>query len=654
VPFPRAMKTISRLTRTSLLWKFAIVNLIPIILLGLVLQHYLHSRVQERAVSNATHAALAISRSDVERGLSARDLRQGLTIAEMQALDESLARSESRDGVRGVTIWNRSLRIVYSQSRAQINRRIFPLSNEHRSALNGQVVSHRSGANLDVYIPLWLGEGRGPQGGVQLALPYAAIEASVRGDTNMISLLIFLGLAVLYTLLFRIVAGASRTLRHQAEVNEHQALHDALTDLPNRTLFHDRVGQALVTARREHLPTAVMIMDLDRFKEVNDTLGHASGDELLKLAGDRLRATLRESDTVARLGGDEFGVLLPKVVDSVAAVSVARKLREALEEPFSIHGLALRIEASVGIALYPEHGEDVHSLLQRADVAMYVAKEQPDGCEVYTKERDEYSPDRLTLLTELRLAIDCGEVVLHYQPKADLRTGEVNAVEALVRWNHPVRGLVGPDEFIPLAQKTGVIVPLTFFVLNEALRQCRTWKLEGLDLCVGVNLSARNLLDVHLPDTVAELLTKWEVAPSQLELEITESTILADPIRAMHVLSRLGDMGVRLAIDDFGTGYSSLAYLKRLPVDDLKIDKSFVQGMEEDENDAVIVRSTIDLGRNLGLRVVAEGVESAETWQRLVALGCDVAQGYYLSRPVPAAQLTSWLRAAREGQALTA
>jgi diguanylate cyclase (GGDEF)-like protein len=435
-------------------------------------------------------------------------------------------------------------------------------------------------------------------------------------------------------------------------MNEHQALHDALTDLPNRTLFHDRVGQALTSARREHIPVAVMIMDLDRFKEVNDTLGHASGDELLKQAGVRLRAALRESDTVARLGGDEFGVLLPKVVDSAAAVSVARKLRKALEEPFTIHGLALQIEASVGIALCPDHGDDVHSLLQRADVAMYVAKEHPAGCEVYAKERDEYSPDRLTLLTELRRAIDRGELVLHYQPKAELRTGEVSGVEALVRWSHPTRGLVPPDEFIPLAQKTGVIVPLTHFVLNEAVRQSRTWQLEGIDLCVGVNLSARNLLDVHLPDTVAELLARWEVSPSLLELEITESTILADPIRAMHVLSRLSGMGIRLAIDDFGTGYSSLAYLKRLPVDALKIDKSFIQGMEDDENDSVIVKSTIDLGRNLGLRVVAEGVETKEAWRQLLVLGCDVAQGYYLSRPIPAAELTAWVRASRPGRSL--
>jgi diguanylate cyclase (GGDEF)-like protein len=648
------MKLLAALMRISLLWKFALVNLIPILLLGVVLQHYLQSRVQQRAQSNATQTALAISRSEVERGLSAPELQAGLTNAEVRALDKALSHPEIRSDVNAVTVWNRSLRVVYSQSRAQIGRRIFPLSNEHRSVLNGHVVSTQSGANLDVYVPLWLGRSRQPEGAVQLSLPYAAIEAGVRADTRNMSLLIFLGLAVLYTVLFRIVAGASRTLRRQAEVNEHQALHDALTDLPNRTLFHDRVGQALAVSRREHISVAVMIMDLDRFKEVNDTLGHASGDELLTQAGARLRAALRESDTVARLGGDEFGVLLPKVVDSVAAASVARKLRKAFEEPFTIHGLALQIEASVGIALYPEHGDDVHSLLQRADVAMYVAKEQPGGCEIYAQERDDYSPDRLTMLTELRRAIDQGELLLHYQPKAELRSGEVKSVEALVRWSHPVRGLMAPDEFIPLAQKAGVIVPLTFFVLNEALRQCRTWQLEGLDLSVGVNLSARNLLDVHLPDTVGELLGRWEVPPSLLELEITESTLLADPIRAMHVLSRLSGMGVRLAIDDFGTGYSSLAYLKRLPVDELKIDKSFVQGMEEDEDDAIIVRSTIDLGRNLGLRVVAEGVETAAAWRRLVALGCDVAQGYYLSRPVPAAELASWLRASREERALTA
>jgi diguanylate cyclase (GGDEF)-like protein len=637
------MALLSRLARISLLWKFALVNLIPILLLGVVLQHYLQSRVSERAVSDATKRALSVSRSEVERYLSEHDLKYGLTKPEMLALDETLAHPDNQRHVQSITVWNRSLKVVYSPRRREINRRV-PLSNPVRLAMRGQVVSNRSGSSLDVYVPLWLESSHRPAGAVQISVAYSKIEAGVRGRTNNYSLLIFMGLAVLYGIMFRIVAGASKTLRRQAEVNEHQALHDALTDLPNRTLFHDRVHQALASARREHIAAAVMIMDLDRFKEVNDTLGHASGDELLKQVGLRLRDSLRESDTVARLGGDEFGVLLPKVVDAEAAVAVARKLRTTLEEPFTLHGLALRMEASIGIALFPDHGSDVQSLLQRADVAMYVAKEHPSGCELYARERDEYSPDRLTLLTELRRGIDRGQLLLHFQPKADLRTGDIQGVEALVRWQHPERGMIPPDEFIPPAQKTGVITPLTMFVLDEALRQCRTWALQGMELCVAVNLSTRNLLDVHLPDTVGELLARWEVPARLLELEITESTILADPVRAMEILSRLDEMGIRLAIDDFGTGYSSLAYLKRLPVDELKIDKSFILGMEENENDAVIVRSTIDLGRNLGLRVVAEGVETAKAWNRLVSLGCDIAQGYYLSRPVPADQLTEWLR----------
>jgi diguanylate cyclase (GGDEF)-like protein len=637
------MAVFSRLTRISLLWKFALVNLIPILLLGVVLQHYLHSRVEERAVADATRQALAVSRSGVERFLSDRDLKQGLTVAEIRAIHASLREPDVRERVQGITVWNRSLRVVYSARRREIGTRI-SLPTDVGLALSGEVHTDLASKTLYVSAPVWLETSRRPAGAVQVAVNYSKIEAGIKGDTQTYTLLIFLGLGLLYGVLFRIVAGASRTLRRQADENEHQALHDALTDLPNRTLFHDRVQQALSAAKREHVPAAVMIMDLDRFKEVNDTLGHASGDELLKQVGLRLRGLLRESDTVARLGGDEFGILLPKVLDAEAAVAVARKLRLMLEEPFTIHGLALQMEASIGIALFPDHGVDVQSLLQRADVAMYVAKEHPSGCEVYTRERDGYSPDRLTLMTELRRAIDRGQLVLHYQPKVHLRTGEMEGVEALVRWAHPDRGIIPPDEFIPAAQTTGVIGPLTMFVIDEALRQCRTWALQGLELRVAVNLSCRNLLDVHLPDAAAELLARWEVSPSLLELEITESTILADPVRAMQVLSGLDAMGVRLAIDDFGTGYSSLAYLKRLPVDALKIDKSFILGMDENENDAVIVRSTIDLGRNLGLRVVAEGVETLQAWNRLVTLGCDVAQGYYLSRPTPADELTEWLR----------
>ncbi len=443
---------------------------------------------------------------------------------------------------------------------------------------------------------------------------------------------------------------AEEELRRQAALNEYQALHDALTGLPNRTLFRDRIQQAILTAEREGGGVAVLMMDLDRFKEINDTLGHHSGDALLRELAARLHDALRANDTVARLGGDEFGVLLSMESDRASVVHVIERLREAVERPVVLDGLPLGVEASIGVALYPDHADDVDSLVQQADVAMYTAKEENSSYAFYDAETVDYDPARLTLVGELRRALDQRELVLYYQPKAALSDGNVSSVEALLRWIHPVRGLVPPDDFIPLAQQTGLMKPLTLYVLDEALAQCRAWEETGIRLSVAVNLSTRNLLDVDFPDDVTRLLTKWGVDPALLELEITESTMLADPVRTKVVLDRLAGLGVRLSIDDFGTGYSSLAYLKRLPVNELKIDRSFVMNMSRDEDDAVIVRSTIDLGRNLGLEVVAEGVEDEETWRKLGSLGCHVAQGYYLSRPVPAEELTAWLRGRRAGE----
>jgi diguanylate cyclase (GGDEF)-like protein/PAS domain S-box-containing protein len=437
---------------------------------------------------------------------------------------------------------------------------------------------------------------------------------------------------------------AEEELRLQSQLNEHQALHDALTGLPNRTLLRDRIQQAILTAKREGGRVAVLMMDLDRFKEVNDSLGHHAGDALLRELADRLRQILRASDTVARLGGDEFGLLLPKHDDPAGVVSVLEKIRNAVEQPIVLHDLPLAVEASIGVSLYPDDGDDVDSLLQRADVAMYTAKESNLPYAFYDESADTYDTARLTIVGELRRALEARELVLYYQPKAALSSGEVSSVEALIRWNHPSRGLVLPDAFIPLAQQTGLIRPLTLYVVDEALRQCRAWQEQGLTLCVAVNLSMRNLLDLEFPEDVRGLLERWQVDPSQLEFEITESTMLADPIRTKLILDKLSGMGIRLAIDDFGTGYSSLAYLKRLPIDEIKIDRSFVMRMHDDEDDATIVRSTIDLARNLGLEVVAEGVESEETWAELSALGCTVAQGYFLSQPVPGEELGAWLR----------
>jgi diguanylate cyclase (GGDEF)-like protein len=424
-----------------------------------------------------------------------------------------------------------------------------------------------------------------------------------------------------------------------AIAKEHQSLHDALTGLPNRTLFRDRIEQAISSGRRSEVASAVMLIDLDHFKEINDTLGHHAGDRLLEEVARRLEHSLGESDTVARLGGDEFGVLLPQLRRPGDASVVARQLLAGLREPFSIEGLTLEVDASIGMACHPAHGTGVETLIQRADIAMYSAKEAGGGHAMFEPRLDRFSPRRLSLAGGLRQAIQNGEIVLFFQPKAELSTGKVTGVEALARWEHPRLGLVGPTEFVPIAEQTGLITPLTSYVLDAALAQVRRWMDEGQELSVAVNLSARSFLDAQLAIEIPRLLEKWNVDARLLELEITESMLMLDPGRGQATLERLSRIGLTLSVDDFGTGYSSLANLKRLPVDVIKIDKSFVMDMAIDASDAAIVRSTIDLAHNLGLRVVAEGVESHQAWTQLNELGCDLAQGFYVSRPLPAVDL---------------
>ena len=428
----------------------------------------------------------------------------------------------------------------------------------------------------------------------------------------------------------------------------HQALHDALTGLPNRALLQDRLNQALRTASRLPSrgtpgPLALLLLDLDRFKEVNDTLGHHRGDLLLRHVAERLCATLRDSDTVARLGGDEFAVLLP-ATDHTGAHAAAEKIAAALALPFDVENLPLHVGVSIGIALAPAHGEDAETLLRHADVAMYIAKREGETWAVYAPERDAYTPDRLALTADLRRAIADGDLLLHYQPKVDLATKRITGVEALVRWTHPARGPIPPDGFIPLAERTGLIAPLTRWVLGAALLQAGHWRRAGLHLDMSINLSMVDLRDPGLPDALERLLRAHAVPPTAVRLEVTESALMTDPACTQAVLVRLAALGVGLSVDDYGTGYSSLAYLKRLPVDELKIDRSFVRHMAADAADAAIVSSTIGLGHALGLRVVAEGVEDRETWTLLADAGCDTAQGYYLARPLPAADVERWAR----------
>ncbi len=431
----------------------------------------------------------------------------------------------------------------------------------------------------------------------------------------------------------------------QTEALRHQTLYDALTDLPNRILFRESLQHAILNAYHQKKPLALLLLDLNRFREINDTFGHQWGDTLLQQVSSRLRGVLRKSDPLARLGGDEFAVLLPNAGDEIGAQRVATRLIRVLEHGFVVEGRALSIGASIGIALYPEHGEDADTIMRRAEIAMYAAKRSHSDFAFYQSDQDHYSPDRLLFAGELQQAIACDQLMLYYQPKADFVTGEVSHVEALVRWRHPERGLIPPDQFIPLAEQTGLIRSLCHWVLDDVLRQCALWKRNGHRLQVAVNLSMRNLQDPGLPDVIVKLLSRWDIDPSWLEVEITESALAADPARTLAILTRLHDMGIRIAIDDFGTGYSSLAYLKRLPVDEIKIDKSFVMGMATEDDDATIVRSTIELGHNLGLQVVAEGIEDEATWELLKSLGCDFAQGYFLSRPLPAGEFTTWLQA---------
>ena len=441
-------------------------------------------------------------------------------------------------------------------------------------------------------------------------------------------------------------------IAQREEKIRQQATHDALTDLPNRTLFLDHVTRAIARARHggaSAQSVGMIMMDLDRFKEINDTLGHHFGDQLLIEIGRRLTHTVRPGDTVARLGGDEFAVQFT-APSSKSALEIATRVATAFDQPFSLGEISIDVNASLGIALYPDHADDAYTLMKRADVAMYDAKREHSGVAMYEAGRDEHSVQRLSLMGELRQAIARDELELYFQPKIDVSSERTMHVEALVRWNHPIHGVVPPDKFIPLAEQSGRIGLITKWVVRKAIEQCAQWRAAGLDLMVAVNLSAFDLFDAELPTYISGLLSEAKLPPSKIVLEITESAVMKDAAYAQRVLADLKRRGVCLAIDDFGTGYSSLAHLKRLPVDELKIDKSFVQNLSANAtDDLVIVRSTIELGHNMGLTVIAEGVESAESWRILKELHCDMAQGYYMSKPLPVGEFTEWIATSRWG-----
>ncbi len=461
---------------------------------------------------------------------------------------------------------------------------------------------------------------------------------------DFIVALILLGGSAFVVIVVRMSRSTINNINRIAALERHNALHDDLTGLPNRTLLLERIKQSILQAKRDLLPLAILVMDLDRFKEINDALGHHYGDFLLQKVADRLQEVIRESDTLARLGGDEFSVALA-TTDAEQAKIVSQKIHEAMQQPFIIEGHHLNIGISIGIATYPAHGHDCDTLIQHADVAMYSAKSTETHYAVYDISQDQFTLNRLMLLADLREAIRKNEnLSLHFQPKIVIKNNHIHGVEALLRWNHPELGIIPPDEFIPLAEQGGVIRTLSQWVLKAAIKQRAAWRDIGLNLTVSVNLSIKDLQDLTVPLLLKDLLNEYQLDPSDLMLEITETSMMLDPDRTFEVISNLHALGVQLSIDDFGTGYSSLAYLKQLPAEELKIDKSFVINMLKDDNDHVIVQATINLAKNLGLEVIAEGVESAEIMARLHELNCDLAQGYYICKPLPAPELEEWIR----------
>jgi diguanylate cyclase (GGDEF)-like protein len=448
---------------------------------------------------------------------------------------------------------------------------------------------------------------------------------------------------LLLTVCGLIFVGYRRHADRQAEQSTYRAMHDGLTGIPNRTLFVDRLDGAVRQAQQHGTQVALLLLDLDRFKEVNDTLGHQHGDRLLTEVALRLSQAVRVGDTVARIGGDEFAILLEGDASEAAALLVAQRVLEVVCHPVSLDGVTADVGCSIGAAVYPQHGDDQTELLKNADIAMYVAKRGHLGVSVYSFDADQFSSGQLVILGELRYAIDTGELVLFYQPKVVTSTGAVCGVEALVRWQHPTRGLLGPNEFIPAAERSDLILPLTDYVISAALDQVSEWRAGGLRLPVAVNVGAVAFLDSLFPDRVGALLAESGVPADLITLEITETAFISDEESALSVLDRLRLLGVRLSLDDFGTGYSAMAYLQRMPLQELKIDRRFITDLLTSRQNRAITRALIQIAHALDMHVVGEGVEDAATLDALRELGCDQAQGYHLCRPIPAAALTAWL-----------
>jgi diguanylate cyclase (GGDEF)-like protein len=633
-----------------LLAAYAAVSLVPVILLGVVLAWTYRGEARQRGLAEGRSEALLVAETAVEPRLSGHLLSQGLTPDERASMEALVRTAVGQQDILRLRLRDLSGHVVFSSDDSELKAKP---EDDALEAAYGQVEAHLTRLNADpgdvgspgpetveVYLPLTAGNPARRVGVLEVYLPYAPISADVTAGLHNLYRDLILGLAGLYAAIFGISFSVSRRLREQLKANTYLAEHDPLTDLPNRALFLRRAEAALVASQRSGQPTAIAIVDLDRFKEVNDTLGHHNGDHLLTELARRLATFMRPKDCVARLGGDEFGIILRDALDPA---EILWRIRTVIEHEVSVSGLPLSVDSSIGYVVAPEDGTDVDDLLQHADVAMYVAKEQHAGVVRYDAGQNHYDAANLALIGQLRPAIDAGQLVLHYQPKATLAAGHVEAVEALVRWQHPTLGLLYPDRFVPLVEQTDLIDKLTEWVLQRALSDLALFGPDAGHVTVAVNVSARNLGRAGFAERVERALLEAAIPAHRLVVEITETALLADPDSAVAVLTRLDALGVKVSIDDFGCGQTSLGYLSTLPIHELKIDRSFIGDMLINPAHAAIVRSVVDLGHNLHLHVVGEGVESRDMWDALRETGCDSAQGYLLAYPMPVEELRPWL-----------
>jgi diguanylate cyclase (GGDEF)-like protein len=622
---------------------------VPVIVLGIALAAEFRAQATNSALRQGRTEGLLLAQTSVDPVLDGESLAHGISATNQQAIVWFVVRALGEQHIPRLRIRNLSGAVVFSNDGSGFSSKaddeVFAAAHGHPVARLTRLNSDandtgRAGPEtIEVYVPLTAVGGGAPIGVLEVYLPYDPIADSVSAGLNSLYFDLAVGLAVLYLVLFAITGFTSRSLRRQLAVNAFLAGHDTLTQLPNRDQFR-RLAEQAINLRHEERSAAIAIVDLDRFKHINETLGHRTGDELLSELARRLTKVMRTGDTVARLGGDEFGLIIRDIED---AEPVLRRLRDAIDSEVEVNGLPLSVEASVGYALAPDDGTNIDLLLRRADLAMYGAKAGHTGVMRYDESLDSFDAQSLSLLSELRGAIEAEQLVLHYQPQSGLEDERVVAIEALVRWQHPEHGLLGPGRFLPLAEQTDNIDRLTVWVLRRALRDVQELIRQGSDICVAVNVSARSLARPSFADEVVAILEDTGAEPRRLIIEVTETALLVDPERAGQVLDRLSRAGIGISLDDFGRGQTSLAYLSALPLDELKIDSSFVADMTEVPAHRAIVRSMIDLGHRLDLRVVAEGIETDDVLSSLRSCGCDLAQGYLLARPMPMADLQRFL-----------